>query len=100
MPKLVPMRLLRIPEPFDRLHWIFEPKLDGFRALRTSRASVRTVTLLSSMTGPYVAHPCILDAMLLAALLLAAQVRIVESLPVPPTFTVDVEFPGFSGQSF
>jgi len=28
-----PMRLLRIPEPFDHPEFIFEPKLDGFRAL-------------------------------------------------------------------
>jgi bifunctional non-homologous end joining protein LigD len=27
------MRLLRIPEPFDHPDYIFEPKLDGFRAL-------------------------------------------------------------------
>jgi bifunctional non-homologous end joining protein LigD len=27
------MRLLRIPEPFDHPDFIFEPKLDGFRAL-------------------------------------------------------------------
>ena len=27
------MRLLRIPEPFDHPDWIFEPKMDGFRAL-------------------------------------------------------------------
>jgi ATP-dependent DNA ligase len=24
----------RLPEPFDHEDWIFEPKLDGFRALR------------------------------------------------------------------
>jgi ATP-dependent DNA ligase len=28
-----PMRLLRIPEPFDHSDFLFEPKLDGFRAL-------------------------------------------------------------------
>jgi ATP-dependent DNA ligase len=27
------MRLLRIPEPFDHPDFLFEPKLDGFRAL-------------------------------------------------------------------
>jgi hypothetical protein len=27
------MRLLRIPESFDNSDWIFEPKMDGFRAL-------------------------------------------------------------------
>ena len=27
------MRLLRVPEPFDHPDFIFEPKLDGFRAL-------------------------------------------------------------------
>jgi bifunctional non-homologous end joining protein LigD len=30
---LSPMRLLRIPEPFDHPAFIFEPKIDGFRAL-------------------------------------------------------------------
>jgi bifunctional non-homologous end joining protein LigD len=33
MSLLTPMRLLRIPEPFDDPEWIFEPKMDGFRAL-------------------------------------------------------------------
>jgi ATP-dependent DNA ligase len=28
-----PMRLLRIPEPFDHADWVFEPEMDGFRAL-------------------------------------------------------------------
>ena len=28
-----PMRLLRIPEPFDHPDWIYEVKFDGFRAL-------------------------------------------------------------------
>jgi bifunctional non-homologous end joining protein LigD len=28
-----PMRLLRVPEPFDHPHFVFEPKIDGFRAL-------------------------------------------------------------------
>jgi len=27
------MRMLRVPEPFDSPDWIFEPKMDGFRAL-------------------------------------------------------------------
>jgi hypothetical protein len=27
------MRLLRIPQPFDHPDFIFEPKIDGFRAL-------------------------------------------------------------------
>lgn len=31
--KITPMRLLRIPEPFDHPEFIFEPKIDGFRAL-------------------------------------------------------------------
>lgn len=31
------MRLLRIPEPFDHPDFIFEPKLDGFRALAIVR---------------------------------------------------------------
>lgn len=30
---LIPMRLLRIPEPFDHPDFLFEPKLDGFLAL-------------------------------------------------------------------
>ena len=32
------MRLLRIPEPFDHPDFIFEPKLDGFRALAIAEA--------------------------------------------------------------
>jgi bifunctional non-homologous end joining protein LigD len=28
-----PMRLLRVPEPFDSPDFVFEPKIDGFRAL-------------------------------------------------------------------
>jgi ATP-dependent DNA ligase len=27
------MRLLRIPEPFDHADFVFEPKLDGYRAM-------------------------------------------------------------------
>jgi hypothetical protein len=33
VPLCRPMRLLRIPDPFDHPAFIFEPKLDGFRAL-------------------------------------------------------------------
>jgi bifunctional non-homologous end joining protein LigD len=34
MQRLTPMRLLRFPKPFDRDDdFIFEPKIDGFRAL-------------------------------------------------------------------
>ena len=29
----LPMGLLRIPDPFDHPEFLFEPKLDGFRAL-------------------------------------------------------------------
>jgi hypothetical protein len=32
-PRYSPMRLLRIPEPFDHPDFLFEPKIDGFRAL-------------------------------------------------------------------
>jgi ATP-dependent DNA ligase len=28
-----PMRLLRVPEPFDHPDFVFEPKIHGFRAL-------------------------------------------------------------------
>jgi len=31
--RITPMRLLRIPEPFDHPDCVFEPKIDGFRAL-------------------------------------------------------------------
>jgi ATP-dependent DNA ligase len=31
--KFSPMRLLRIPESFHHREWLFEPKMDGFRAL-------------------------------------------------------------------
>jgi bifunctional non-homologous end joining protein LigD len=30
---LAPMRLIRIPEPFNHPDFVFEPKMDGFRAL-------------------------------------------------------------------
>ncbi len=33
MPLVMLMRLLRIPEPFNNPQFLFEPKLDGFRAL-------------------------------------------------------------------
>jgi bifunctional non-homologous end joining protein LigD len=32
-PALRPMRLLRIPKPFDHPDWLYEVKFDGFRAL-------------------------------------------------------------------
>ena len=35
---VTPMRLLRIPEPFDHPDWIFEPKMDDFRALANVRS--------------------------------------------------------------
>ena len=37
MSLITPMRLLRIPEPFDHPDLIFESKLDGFRALAQIR---------------------------------------------------------------
>ena len=37
MRSVYPMRLLRIPEPFDHPDFLFEPKLDGFRALAIER---------------------------------------------------------------
>ena len=37
MASVIPMRLLRIPEPFDHPDFLFEPKLDGFRALALVR---------------------------------------------------------------
>jgi len=33
MPIFQPMRLARRPEPFDDPDWIYEIKVDGFRAL-------------------------------------------------------------------
>ena len=33
LPKLEPMLLTRRPQPFDHAEWMFELKLDGFRAL-------------------------------------------------------------------
>jgi bifunctional non-homologous end joining protein LigD len=33
LPRMSPMRLARVPEPFDHNDWIFEIKFDGFRAL-------------------------------------------------------------------
>ena len=34
---ITPMRLVRVPEPFDHPDYIFEPKIDGFRALAVVR---------------------------------------------------------------
>ena len=36
-PPVTPMRLLRVLEPFDNPDWMFEPKMDGFRALARVR---------------------------------------------------------------
>ncbi len=33
VPKITPMRLVRIPAPFGHYDFVFEPKIDGFRAL-------------------------------------------------------------------
>jgi ATP dependent DNA ligase-like protein len=33
MTRITPMRLLRIPQPFDHPAFLYEPKMDGFRAL-------------------------------------------------------------------
>jgi len=33
LPRVTPMRLLSVKQPFDEPDWIFEPKYDGFRAL-------------------------------------------------------------------
>jgi len=42
MPMVTPMRLLRVPEPFEYPDFVFEPKLDGFRTLvQRARAPVR-----------------------------------------------------------
>lgn len=38
----VPMRLLRITEPFDHPEFVYEPKIDGFRALAHVRGAVRS----------------------------------------------------------
>ena len=33
LPRITPMPLARLNAPFDHPDWIFEPKLDGFRAV-------------------------------------------------------------------
>ena len=33
LPRVVPMRLRRKAEPFNSPHWLFERKIDGFRAV-------------------------------------------------------------------
>jgi hypothetical protein len=38
-PRHSPMRLMRIPEPFDHPDFLFEPTIDGFRA-RVRRAII------------------------------------------------------------
>jgi bifunctional non-homologous end joining protein LigD len=46
-----PMRLTAVPRAFDHPEWVFEPKLDGFRAL--AYVSAKTVTLVSRKGHAY-----------------------------------------------
>jgi bifunctional non-homologous end joining protein LigD len=67
------MRLLRIPEPFDSPDFIFEPKLDGFRALAHVRGHVCELIsrnghtfkqwpqLAEEIAHAVRAHSCVLD---------------------------------------
>jgi hypothetical protein len=41
--KFTPQRLVRIPEAFNNADWIFEPKIDGFRALAHVQAHRSTL---------------------------------------------------------
>lgn len=49
------MRLLRVTEPFDNPDWIFEPKIDGFRAL--AHVNGHHCTLLSRNGNVYKSWP-------------------------------------------
>src|SRR5436309_15687399 len=45
LPQITPLTLVRVREPFDHADWIFEPKLDGFRALAyIERGSARLIS--------------------------------------------------------
>jgi len=67
------MRLLRIPEPFDHPDFIFEPKLDGFRALahvrghrcelvsRNGHTFKQWPQLAEEIAHAVRAHSCVLD---------------------------------------
>jgi bifunctional non-homologous end joining protein LigD len=54
-PSLSPMRLLRISEPFDHPQFLYEPKLDGFRALAHIQGDA--CALVSRTGHPFSAWP-------------------------------------------
>jgi hypothetical protein len=50
-PAIVPMPLLRVPEPFDDPDRIFELKLDGFRALAYVERGTGALIFLPRLLG-------------------------------------------------
>ena len=73
MPPITPMRLLRLQEPFDHPAFVFEPKLDGFRALahvrghrcelisRNGHTFTQWPQLAEELAHAVRAHACVLD---------------------------------------
>ena len=59
--RLYPMRLLRIPEPFDDPDFLFEPKLDGFRAL--AHIEGHRCSLISRNDNVFKSWPQLCDAL-------------------------------------
>jgi hypothetical protein len=60
-PRIVPIAPVRVREPFDHRDWIFEPKLDGFRAL--AYVADGSCTLLSRRGHAYKAFAPLATAM-------------------------------------
>ena len=48
LPSVAPMPLARFDAPFEHPDWIFEPKLDGFRALACGEDSAQEVHSFTS----------------------------------------------------
>lgn len=73
LPRIVPIHLARLPDPFDHPDWIYELKWDGFRALgyieagacrlvsRNGHAFKTFSSLCESIAGAVGEHEAILD---------------------------------------
>jgi len=66
------MALARLPEPFDHSDWVFEPKLDGFRALAhitagqcklvsRNRNAFKTFPILCASLATAISHDAVMD---------------------------------------
>lgn len=78
LPRISPIRLARVPEPFDHPHWLFELKWDGFRASayvdqpecrlvsRKGNRFRRFAPLSTALAEALVGHNAILDGEIVA----------------------------------